>query len=43
MKKEELTQLKFLKLMLPLLIVGGVIAIFKAGFVTGQWLFVMLH
>jgi len=43
MKKEELAQLRFLKIMLPLLIIGGAIVIFKAGYASGQWLFAILH
>jgi hypothetical protein len=43
MKKEELKQLKMLKVMVPILIIGGAIAIFKAGYATGQWLFVITH
>ena len=43
MKKQELQQLKMLKFMAPILIIGGAIAIFKAGYVTGQWLFAILH
>ncbi|WP_255413516.1 hypothetical protein [Emticicia sp. C21] len=43
MKKQELHESQFLQFMLPLLIVGGAIAIFKAGYSTGQWLFVVLH
>ncbi|WP_262709080.1 hypothetical protein [Emticicia agri] len=43
MKKQELQQLKMLKFMVPLVIIAGIISIFKAGYVTGQWLFAILH
>lgn len=43
MKKQELQQLKMLQFMTPILIIGGAIAIFKAGYATGQWLFAITH
>ena len=43
MEKQELQESKFLQFMLPLLIIGGAIAIFKAGYAAGQWLLVVLH
>ncbi|WP_460474947.1 hypothetical protein [Emticicia fontis] len=43
MKKQELQQLKMLKVMTPILIIGGAIAIFKAGYATGQWLYAITH
>ena len=33
----------FLKIMIPLIIVWGVITIFKAGYVFGVWLFNITH
>jgi hypothetical protein len=43
MKKQELHEAKFLKILLPLVVIGGAVAIFKAGYAAGQWLFIVLH
>jgi hypothetical protein len=43
MKQEEITKSKFFRIFIPIIIVCGVISIFKAGYATGQWLFTITH
>jgi hypothetical protein len=43
MKTGQSPQLSLLKIAIPLLIVVGIIIIFKGGYQTGQWLYAMLH
>jgi nitrate reductase NapE component len=43
MKKEDLVKSKVIKFLIPLVIIWGVITIFKGGFNFGQWLYVLLH
>jgi hypothetical protein len=43
MKKDELLPENLAKVAVTLIIVVSIIAIFKSGYQTGQWLYVMLH
>lgn len=43
MKKEDLLKSKAVKILIPLVVVLGIITIFKGGFKFGQWLYVLLH
>jgi hypothetical protein len=43
MKKEDLINSKVIQILIPLVIILGVITIFKGGFNFGQWLYVLLH
>ncbi len=43
MKKDDLLKSKVLKFLIPLVIICGVITIFKGGFNFGQWLYILLH
>lgn len=38
-KRNEL----FLKIMIPIAVVWGIVVIAKAGYAFGQWLFAMIH
>ncbi len=43
MKKEELLNSKLVKVAIPIILIGSVIAIFRSGYHTGQWLYVLFH
>lgn len=43
MKKDDLFRSKAFKLLIPLVVILGAIAIFKSGINFGQWLYVVLH
>ena len=43
MKKEDLLKSKGIKFLIPLVIIWGVITIFKGGINFWQWLYVLLH
>jgi hypothetical protein len=43
MKKEDLLKSKVIKFLIPLVIIGGVITIFKSGYHFGQWMYILLH
>lgn len=43
MKKDDLLKSKAFKLLMPLVVVLGVITIFKSGIKFGHWLYVLLH
>lgn len=43
MSKEEFLKSKYFKILLPLLVVWGIIIIFKGGYTFGQWLYAFMH
>lgn len=43
MKKLTTRYSILIKIAVPVAIVWGIISLFKAGYVTGQWLYVMTH
>jgi hypothetical protein len=43
MQQEDKLNTKAIKILIPLAVICGVIAIFKGGFNFGQWLYVLLH
>ncbi len=43
MKKQDLIKSKAFKYLIPLVIIWGVIVIFKGGISFGQWLYVLLY
>jgi hypothetical protein len=43
MSREEFLQSKYFKILLPLLVVWGIIVIFKGGYAFGQWLYAFQH
>ncbi len=43
MTKQEICKSNYLKIMLPIIIVWGIITIFKSGYSFGQWLHTALN
>ena len=43
MTKDDVSQSKMGKILLPLVVVLGIIYIFKGGYAFGQWLYVLFH
>jgi hypothetical protein len=43
MKSNDISKHKMINILIPLVVVAGVIAIFKAGFNFGNWLYILLH
>jgi hypothetical protein len=43
LKIKEDQKIVFMKILIPLVVVWGVIQIAQAGFVTGNWLYQLLH
>lgn len=43
MKKQDFLNSKLFRFMLPIIIVGSIISIFRAGYETGQWLYVIFR
>jgi len=43
MTKQEFLKSKYFKVILPLIIVWGIITIFKSGYAFGKWLYVALN
>lgn len=43
MTTEQITKTKLFKFFLPIFIVACLIKIFSAGYVSGQWLYQLLH
>ena len=43
MKKEKFSNTKAVKLVISMLVILGVIVLFKSGISFGHWLYVLLH